>query len=66
MNRPLVGWSAFASIASILFGLLLVLANVSSRRMSEWGDAIPEMLPQAVLIAGGLIALAIVSTDSKS
>ena len=66
MNKPLAGLSVLASIASILSGLILIIVTLSPKTTSEWGDATSGMLPQAVLIAGGLIALAILSIRDTS
>lgn len=65
MNKPLMGLSVLASIASILCGAILIVMTLSDKTTSEWSRATADMVPQAVLIAGGVIALAILSRQEN-
>ncbi len=66
MNKPLLGLSTLASIGSILCGVIFIIITLSDKTPSEWGEATAGMVPQALLIAGGVIALAILSIRDNS
>ncbi|NNC89727.1 MAG: hypothetical protein HKN82_14825 [Akkermansiaceae bacterium] len=58
-RRTLVTFCIFASIASILVGVALMITSLIPAMTSEWGEVAAGFTPQAILISGGLIALAI-------
>ena len=53
-----------ASIGSIAAGTGLILAALIPNRTSVWGEIAQGFTPQAILIAGGLLALAICSSSA--
>ncbi|MCP4846449.1 MAG: hypothetical protein GY899_00700 [Verrucomicrobiaceae bacterium] len=58
-NRRIVKLCSSASIGSIALGLLLMLTALAPHPSKTWGVVTSDCLPQAILIAAGLIALAI-------
>jgi len=64
-KNPLTTLCIFASIGSILIGLALMIIALSPRMTSSWGEVAAGFTPQAILIAGGLLALAICSSKSS-
>jgi len=58
-KRRIVKVCSTASIESIALGLLLMLAALAPNPSNTWGATASNCLPQAILIAAGLIALAI-------
>ena len=60
MNKnSIVTACTLASIGSILVGFALMLAALGPERTSNWGKVATGFTPQAILVAGGLLALAI-------
>ena len=55
----------FASIGSIVIGFALIIKELSGRMSMNWGDAAEGFTPYAILIAGGLISLAICGLDKN-
>jgi hypothetical protein len=55
----------FASIGSILAGVALMFAALSPKRPAKWGEVTIGFTPEAILIAGGLIALAICGSYNR-
>lgn len=64
-NRTIVRICTIASVASILMGFALLLAALGPKKTSDWGAIAMGCLPQAILIVGGLLALAICSFSSR-
>jgi hypothetical protein len=64
-NNPLTTLCIFASIGSILIGLALMITALSPKMTSSWGEVAEGFTPQAILIAGGLLSLAICSSKSS-
>lgn len=54
-----------ASTGSIVVGFALILATVAPHRTSEWGEEATKAIPQAMLVIGGLLALAICSFSGR-
>ena len=54
-----------ASIGTIVVGFALILATVGPHRTSEWGEEATKAIPQAILVFGGLLALAICSFSAN-
>ena len=55
----------FASIGSILIGLAFMIIALRPRMSSSWGEVAAGFTPQAILIAGGLLSLALCSSKSS-
>lgn len=53
------------SAASIAVGFALLIAAIGGSRTSQWGEVTMGCTPQAILIVGGLLALAICSLSSR-
>ena len=56
---------SIASIGAIAFGLTLILATLAPLRSANWGEAANHCLPQALIIAAGLVSLAICSLAKR-
>jgi hypothetical protein len=65
-NNPLASLCIFASIGSILTGLALMITALSPKVSSSWGEVAAGFTPQAILIAGGLLSLAVCSSKSNN
>ena len=64
-NNTLVTLCSLASIVAILSGAGLIIAALNQAMISEWGDVASGFTPQAILISGGLLALAICGSCSR-
>lgn len=54
-----------ASLASIVIGFVLLLAALSPKRTSQWGEVAMGCTPQAILVAGGILGLAVCSLSRR-
>ncbi|MFK7852306.1 MAG: hypothetical protein AB8D78_15120 [Akkermansiaceae bacterium] len=64
-NSSLKTLCVFASIGSILMSLALMITALSPRMTSSWGEVASGFTPHAILIVGGLISLAICSSNGS-
>ena len=63
MNRTvLASICTWVSLVCILVGFGSIFAALQSERTANWGQIISGCTPQAILIAGGVVALAIVAS----
>ena len=64
-RHTMVTLCTIASIGSIVAGFALMLAALGPKRTSDWGEVATGFTPQAILIVGGLLALAICSSSGR-
>ncbi len=64
MKRFTVKWiCVYASIATTVSAVLLIFFELSTKRIKDWSEAVSQMLPHAIFISSGLIALAICASN---
>ena len=64
MKRFTVKWiCVYASIATTVSAVLLIFFELSTKRTKDWSEAVSQMLPHAIFISSGLIALAICASN---
>ena len=64
-NTTIIRICTIASLVSIVMGFALLLAALGPKRTSDWGEVAMGCVAQAILIAGGLLALAICSRPGR-
>jgi len=64
-NNTLVSFCIFTSIGAILVGAAWTIAALAPEPSSQWGEVAAGCAAQAILIAGGLIALAICGSSNR-
>ena len=64
MKRFTAKWiCVYASIATTVSAVLLIFFELSTKRIKDWSEAVSQMLPHAIFISSGLIALAICASN---